>query len=159
MSLLIYVNGGVMSQSVEPVLLRSQIFLFHSFFFFCFVLVPVRLVSFVLLPLTSFGPLVPNEYCLNDTVYLHIVADPSYNISLERSKSSQTGLLNMTVSSLNSNGALLEWVREICIMDVQSTNLQLQWCFHVNTDLNSWGMFPAPCWIYVMKKRVLARCT
>lgn len=106
-SLLIYVNGGVMSQSVEPVLLRSQIFFSFSFFLFFF-LVPVRLVSFVLLPLTSLGPLVPNEYCLNDTVYLHIVADPSYNISLERSKLSQTGLLNMTVSSVNSNGAVLE---------------------------------------------------
>ncbi len=69
----------------------------------------------------TLGPLVPNEHCLNSTVYLSIVADhvhpfmttvyrssdaTSSRIMLHvtKLKSSQTGFLNMTMSSLYSNG-------------------------------------------------------
>ncbi len=96
----------------------------------------------------TLGPLLPIEHCLNATAYLIIVADhvhpfmttvyPSsdgYRMHhVTKLKSSQTGFLNMTMSSLYSNGLqspdinpiehlwdLVE--REICIMDVQPTNL------------------------------------
>ncbi len=69
----------------------------------------------------TLGPLVPIEHCLNTTVYLSIVADhvhlfmttvyPSSDATSSRImhhvtklKSSQTGFLNMTMSSLYSNG-------------------------------------------------------
>ncbi len=25
------------------------------------------------------------------------------------------------------------------------------WCYHINMDQNLWGMFPTPCWMYIMK--------
>ncbi len=69
----------------------------------------------------TLGPLVPIEHCLNATAYLSIVADhvhpfmttvyPSSDDYSSRImhhvtklKSSQTGFLNMTMSSLYSNG-------------------------------------------------------
>ncbi len=69
----------------------------------------------------TLGPLVPIQHCLNTTVYLSIVADhvhpfmttvyPSSDATSSRImqhvtklKSSQTGFLNMTMSSLYSNG-------------------------------------------------------
>ncbi len=69
----------------------------------------------------TLGPLVPFEYRLNATVYLSIVADhvhsfmtTVYHLLMATSsrimhhvtklKSSQTGFLNMTMSSLYSNG-------------------------------------------------------
>ncbi len=68
----------------------------------------------------TFGPLVPIEHCLNATVYLSIVdhvhplmitVNPSSDATSSRImhhvtklKSSQTGFLNMTMSSLYSNG-------------------------------------------------------
>ncbi len=69
----------------------------------------------------TLGPLVPTEHCLNTTVYLSIVADhvhpfmttvyPSSDVTSSRImhrvtklKSSQTGFLNMKMSSLYSNG-------------------------------------------------------
>ncbi len=71
--------------------------------------------------LAHFGPLVPIEHRLNATAYLSIVADhvhpfittvySSYDATSSRIlhnitklKSSQTGFLNMTMSSLYSNG-------------------------------------------------------
>ncbi len=71
--------------------------------------------------LAHFGPLVPIEHRLNATVYLSIVADhihpfmtTVYSSSdatssrimhhVTKLKSSQTGFLNMTMSSLYSNG-------------------------------------------------------
>ncbi len=73
-------------------------------------------------------------------------------------KSSQTGFLNMTMSSLYSNGLhsppdlnpiehLWDVVeREILIMDVQPTNLQ-QLCDAIMSiwNQNLRGMFPTPC--------------
>ncbi len=57
----------------------------------------------------TLGPLLPIEHCLNATAYLSIVADhvhpfmtTVYNVT--QLKSSQTGFLNMTMSSLYSNG-------------------------------------------------------
>ncbi len=41
--------------------------------------------------------------------------------------------------------------QEICIMDVQQTNLQQLCDAIVNMDQNLWGMFPTPYWIYAMK--------
>ncbi len=69
----------------------------------------------------TLGPLVPIEYCLNVTIYLSIVADhvhpfmtTVYSSSdatssrimhhVTKLKSSQTGFLNMTMSSLYLNG-------------------------------------------------------
>ncbi len=69
----------------------------------------------------TLGPLVPTEHRLNATVYLSIVADhvhpfmtTVYHLLMATSsrimhhvtklKSSQTGFLNMTMSSLYSNG-------------------------------------------------------
>ncbi len=69
----------------------------------------------------TLGPLVPIKHCLNTTVYLSIVADhvhpfmttvyPSSDATSSRImhhvtklRSSQTGFLNMTMSSLYSNG-------------------------------------------------------
>ncbi len=69
----------------------------------------------------TLGPLVPIEHCLNATAYLSIVADhvhpfmtTVYHLLMATSsrimlhvtklKSSQTGFLNMTMSSLYSNG-------------------------------------------------------
>ncbi len=69
----------------------------------------------------TLGPLVPIEHCLNATAYLSIVADhvrpfittvyPSSDVTsssimhhVTKLKSSQTGFLNMTMSSLYSNG-------------------------------------------------------
>ncbi len=71
--------------------------------------------------LYTLGPLFPIEYCLNATSYLSIVADhvhpfmaTMYTSSdgyfstimhhVTKLKSSQTGFLNMTMSSLYSNG-------------------------------------------------------
>ncbi len=57
----------------------------------------------------TLGPLLPIEHRLNATAYLSIVADhvhpfmtTVYNVT--QLKSSQTGFLNMTMSSLYSNG-------------------------------------------------------
>ncbi len=57
----------------------------------------------------TLGPLVPIEHCLNTTAYLSIVADhvhpfmtTVYNVT--KLTSSQTGFLNMAMSSLHSNG-------------------------------------------------------
>ncbi len=68
----------------------------------------------------SLGPLVPIEHRLNATAYLSIVADPIHPFMITvfpssdgyfqwdnapcHKESSQTGLLNMTMSSLYSNG-------------------------------------------------------
>ncbi len=68
----------------------------------------------------TLGPLVPIEHNLNATAYLSIVADHLHsfmttvyhllmyfqqdNAHVTKIKSSQTGFLNMTMSSLYSNG-------------------------------------------------------
>ncbi len=67
----------------------------------------------------TLGPLVPIEHCLNATAYLSIVPDhvhpfmttvyPSTDDHFQQDnvtklKSSRTGFLNMTMSSLYSNG-------------------------------------------------------
>ncbi len=99
------------------------------------------------------GPLVPIQHRLNATDYLSTVADhvhpfmtTVYHLLMyfqqdnaphvTKLKSSQTGFLNMTMSSLYSNGLHSHQIsihisilwdvveREICIMDVQLTNLQ-----------------------------------
>ncbi len=102
----------------------------------------------------TLGPLVPIEHRLNATAYLSIVADHVHPFMttvylssdatssrimhhVTKLKSSQTGFLNMTMSSLYSNGLhshqisiqLIEHLwdvveREIRIMDMQPTNLQ-----------------------------------
>ncbi len=69
----------------------------------------------------TLGPLVPIEHCLNATAYLSIIADHVYPFMttvypysdgyssrimhhITKLNSSQTGFLNMTMSSLYSNG-------------------------------------------------------
>ncbi len=60
----------------------------------------------------TLGPLVPIAHCLNATAYLSIVADHVHpfmttvypNSDVTKLKSPQTGFLNMTMSSLYSNG-------------------------------------------------------
>ncbi len=70
-----------------------------------------------LVSMHTFGPLVPIEHRLNATAYLSIVSDHVYPFMtteypsssrimhhVTKLKSSQTGFLNMTMSSLYSNG-------------------------------------------------------
>ncbi len=76
-------------------------------------------------------------------------------------KSSQTGFLNMTMSSLYSNGlhrsqsnrALLGCGRTVDLHHecAAEKSAATAWCYHVNMDQNIWGMFPTPCWIYATK--------
>ncbi len=35
----------------------------------------------------------------------------------------------------------------VCAADKSAATV---WCYHVNMDQNLWGMFPTPCWIFVM---------
>ncbi len=114
--------------------------------------------------------LVPIEYSLNATAYLSIVAShvhpfmtTVYTSSeatssrimhhVTKLKSSQTGFLNMTMTSLYSNGlhshrsqsnrAAL-WCcgtgdsHHGCAADKSAVTA---WCYHVNMDQNLWGMF------------------
>ncbi len=117
----------------------------------------------------TLGLLVQIEHRLNATVYLSIVADhvhpfmtTVYHLLMATStrimhhvtklKSSQTGFLNMTMSSLYSNGLqspdlnpiehLWDVVgREIHIMDVQPTNLQ-QLCDNI---MSIWTKISEKC--------------
>ncbi len=126
----------------------------------------------------TLGPLVPIEpHRLNGTAYLSIVADhvhvfmsTVYPFLMATSsrimhhatklKSPQTGFLNMTMSSLYSNGLHshqisirkstfgMWWngrVHHGCAADKSAETV---WCYHVNMDQNLWGMFPTPCRIY-----------
>lgn len=62
----------------------------------------------------------------------------------------QTGFLNMTLGSVDSNGFqsldpkehLINGFQQIWISDVQLTNLQHVWCYHVNMDHDLWPVFP-----------------
>ncbi len=78
-------------------------------------------------------------------------------------KSSQTGFLNMTMSSLYSNGlhSLQISINRAalgcggtrdshhgCADDKSAATV---WCYHDNMDQNLWGMSPTPCWIYATK--------
>ncbi len=82
-------------------------------------------------------------------------------------KSSQTGFLNMTISSLyqlastvtrsQSNRAPLGRggtgdSHHGCAADKSAATAR---CYHVNMDQNLWGMFPTPCWIYATRIKVL----
>ncbi len=128
----------------------------------------------------TLGPLVPIEHSLNPTAYLSIVDDhvhpfmttvyPSSDATSSRImhhvrklKSSQTGFLNITMSSLYSNGLHSHQIsinraslgcggtrdsHHGCSADKSAATV---WCYHVNMDHNLWGMFPTPCWIYAMK--------
>ncbi len=119
----------------------------------------------------TLGLLVPIEHCLNATAYLSIVADvhpfmttvyPSsdgyfqqYNAPCH--KSSQTGFLNMTMSSLYSNGLYshqisiqystfgMWWNRRfaswMCSRKICSNCVMLSCQYNQNL----WGMFPTPC--------------
>ncbi len=119
---------------------------------------------------------VPSEHCLNTTVYLSIVADhvhpfmisvPSSDDTSSRImhhvtklKSSQTGFLNMTMSSLYSTVTRSQSNRASlgcggtgdshhgCAADKSAATA---WCYHVNMEQNLWEMFPTPCWIYATK--------
>ncbi len=120
----------------------------------------------------TLGPLVPIEHCLNATAYLSIVADhvhpfmttvyPSsdgYRMHhVTKLKSSQTGFLNMTMSSLYSNGLqspdinpiehLWDVVeREIRIMDVQPTNLH-QLCDAIRSI---WTKISEECFLHLVE--------
>ncbi len=95
--------------------------------------------------------------------YTHLLIANSSRIThhITKLKSSQTGFLNMTMSSLYSNGLHSHQIsiqehlwdvveREIhgCAADKSAATA---WCYHVNMDQNLWGMFPTPCWIYATK--------
>ncbi len=127
----------------------------------------------------TLGPLVPIEYRLNTTVYLSIVAvhvhpfmttvysssDATSSRIMHRHKTqiisdwflehdNEFTLLKRPPQSPDLNPIEHLWdvvEREIHIMDVQTTNLQQLWCYHVNMDQNLWGMFPTPCWINATK--------
>ncbi len=120
--------------------------------------------------------LVPIEHRLNTTAYLSIVADhvhpfittvnhllmatsSSIMHHVTKLKSSQTGFLNMTMSSLYSNGLQSPDLNPLgcggtgdshhgCAADKSAATA---WCYHVNMDQNLWGMFLAPCWINATK--------
>ncbi len=127
----------------------------------------------------TLGPLVPIERCLNATVYLSIVADHVHPLWLQctifwctssrimhhvtKLKSSQTGFLNMTMSSLYSNVSTVTrsqssrvplgcggtgYSHHGCAADKSAATA---WCYHVNMGQNLWGLFPTPCWIYATK--------
>ncbi len=126
----------------------------------------------------TLGPLVPIEHHLNATAYLSIVADhvhpfmttvyPSSDVYFQQDnvtklKSSQTGFLNMTMSSLYSNGLhshqisiqlntfgmwwngrIASWMcsRQIC------SNCMMLSCQYGPKSLRN---VSKPCWIYATK--------
>ncbi len=78
-------------------------------------------------------------------------------------KSSQSGFLNMTMSSVYSNGlhshqiSIQEstfgmwWRRDLHHGYTAYKSAATAWCYNVNIDQNLRGMFPTPCWIYATK--------
>lgn len=99
---------------------------------------------------------------------IHLLMAISSRIMHKATKllSSQTGYLNMTMSSLSSNGLqslhlnaiehlwdVVEVSHHICAANKSAAT---GWCYHVNTDQNLWGMFPAPCWKSAMNVAVKA---
>ncbi len=128
----------------------------------------------------TLGLLVPIEHYLNSTAYLSIVADhdhpfittvyPSSDATSSRImhhvtklKSSQTGFLNMSMSSLYSMASTVTRSQSNraplgcggtgdshlgCAADKSAGTA---WCYHINMEQNLWGMFPTPCWIYATK--------
>ncbi len=124
----------------------------------------------------TLGSLVPIEHRLNAIAWVllltmsiplclqctHLLIATSSRIMLHvtKLKSSQTGFLNMTVSSLYSQSADLNTIehlwdvveREIRIMDVQPTNLQQlrDAIMSIWTKISK-ECFPTPCWIYATK--------
>ncbi len=121
----------------------------------------------------TLGPLVPTEQRLNATAYLSIVADhfhpfmttvyPSsdsyfqqYNASCHKAQiilehDNEFTLLKWPPQSPDLNPIEHIWdvvELEICIMDVQPTNLQQLRDARLQ---NLWGMFPTLCWIYATK--------
>ncbi len=130
----------------------------------------------------TLGPLVPIEHCLNATAYLSIVADhvhpfmttvyshllmvtSSSIMHVTKLKSSQTGFLNMTMSSLYSNGLHSHQI------SIQYSTFGMWWNGRFTSWMRSWqicsncvmlscqydqnlrGMFPTPCWIYATKNQ------
>ncbi len=117
----------------------------------------------------TLGPLVPIEHRLNATVYLSIVADhvhPFMTTVYPSSDATSSRIMHRHKAQIISDWflehdnefTLLKWPpqspdlnpieqlcdvveREIHIMDVQTTNLQKLWCYHVNMDQNLWGIF------------------
>ncbi len=130
--------------------------------------------------LAHFGPLSTNwasfkhhslpEYCCSMSIPLwlqctNILMATSSRIMhhVTKLKSSQTGFLNMTMSSLCSNGLHSHqiWIlwdvveQEIHIMNVQLSNL-LQLCDDI---MSMWTKINAKCFQYRGSNPVLARCT
>ncbi len=118
----------------------------------------------------TLGPLVPIEHSLNATAYLSIVADhvhpfmtTVYHLLMATSsrimhhvtklKSSQTGFLNMTMSSLYSNGSTVtrsQSNRAGLVCDgkgdshhgcAADKSAATAWCYHVNMDKISEACF------------------
>ncbi len=110
------------------------------------------------------------EYCCWPCPSLYDYSVPSSDATSSRImhhvtklKSSQTGFLNMTMSSLYSNVLHSHQIsinraalgcggtrdsHHGCADDKSTATV---WCYHVNMDQNLWGMFPTPCWIYATK--------
>ncbi len=145
-----------------------------------FRLVVVVLIVWGIFSWRTLGPWVPIEHRWNTTAYLSIVTDhvhpfmttvyPSSDATSSRImhrvtkiKSSQTGFLNMTMSSLYSNGLHSHEIsinrahlgcggtgdsHHGCAADKSAATA---WCYHINMDQNLGGMFTTPCWIYATK--------
>ncbi len=125
----------------------------------------------------TLGPLVPNKHSLKATAYLSIVADhvhpfmttvyPSSDGYFQQDNASchKAKIISDWFLEHDTEFTLLKWPpqspdlnpiehiwdvveREICIMDVQPTNLQQL----RDAIMPVWTkMFPAPCWIYATK--------
>ncbi len=100
---------------------------------------------------------VPIFWCTSSRIIQHVT----------KIKSSQTGFLNMTMSSLYSNGLHSHQIsinraplrcdgtrdsHHGCADDKSGATV---WCYHDNMDQHLWGMFPKPCWIHATNKQVV----